>query len=554
MLITATTKRSCEIPQRVFPVFIIIMTIFFVSAGSALPSYAKCTKPDCKYYKAENSYNNLLKNKKLKQRRDKWLECIRQFKGVAKADPDGIWAPAGYYMTGLLYRNLYKYSNKQEDLENAIEELNKARKFTKSRYSQEASKLLRGLPKKVVKQVTRSSAPPKETVRKKKTEKKRNHKPSGGTVTIKGLRHGALPTRTRIVIDMDKPVEFKYGLLKKDPGHNKARRLYVDLKESYLSRSVRSTITLDDKRVEGIRSAYFSPETVRVAIDLKAYKDYKVFALRSPARVVVDIWGESSIDAYAESSDAPEDSSETVAGIISSSGVDLAKQLSLGVKRIVIDPGHGGEDRGAPGYFKGVYEKDIVLSIGKQLAKKIKKRLGCEVIMTRSKDVFITLEERTRIANRNKADLFISIHTNASMSRRAYGTETYFLNLAKDKASVSVAARENATSEKNISDLQTILNSLMKNTKITESSKLAKNIQTTMIKKLSRHYKNTKNKGVKQAPFYVLLGARMPAVLVETAFISNKRECKRLQNSTYQSRLCDSIVDGIERYIKEVNP
>lgn len=521
------------------------------------PAFAKCTSPDCMYYKAENNYNRLLKNKKLKKRRDKWIDCIEQFKKVSKADPDGIWAPAGHYMTGLLYRNLYKYSHNQDDLNSAITELKKAQKFSKSRYSQEASRLLRGLPQASVEKVTDIPHKKPSTVKKKLApvaQPKTQSQPSYGTVTIKGLRHGSLPTRTRIVIDTNKPVEFKYGLLKKDPSRNKTRRLYVDLKKSYLEKNVRSNINLNDERVDGIRTAYFSPETVRVAIDLKSYKDYKIFALRNPSRVVVDVWGKSSKDQFAESSDTPEEPEESVANIISSSGVDLAKQLSLGVKRIVIDPGHGGEDRGAPGYLKGVYEKDIVLAIGKKLAKKIEKRLKCEVIMTRSTDKFISLEERTRIANRKKADLFISIHTNASLSRRAFGTETYFLNLAKDKASVSVAARENATSEKNISDLQTILNSLMKNTKITESSKLAKYVQTSMVKGLQKKYSQTKNKGVKQAPFYVLLGARMPAILVETAFISNKRECKRLKNSKYQDTICDSIVDGIQKYIKAVNP
>ena len=530
----------------VFWSFVLILSFLF-----ALPSasQAQCKKADCKFYAAENAYNKLLKSPGLKKRRDKWLSCIKNFKKVAKTEPNGVWAPAGHYMTGLLYRNLFKYSHNRDDLNNAVDYLSRARQFQKSRYSQEAAKLLRKLP------VSKKMAPVKTVVKKRTPSKKIIKKQpvrNGKKTTIKGLRHGSLPTRTRIVIDTDKAVEFKYGLLKKDKSNNKTRRLYVDLKKSSIGKNVRPNIPLNDKRVNGIRTAINKPGVVRVAIDLKSYKDYKIFALRSPARVVVDIWGQSSKGAYTENSDTPSDSSQSVANIISSSGEDLAKSLALGVQKIVIDPGHGGEDRGAPGYIKGTYEKDIALALGKKLAAKIRKKLKCDVIMTRNTDKYISLEERTRIANRNKADLFISIHTNASRSKKAYGIETYFLNLAKDKASVSVAARENATSEKNISDLQTILNSLMKNTKITESSKLAKHVQTSMYNGLRKKYSNTKNKGVKQAPFYVLLGARMPSILVETSFISNKRECKRLKTAAYQNRICDSIITGIEKYIKEV--
>jgi N-acetylmuramoyl-L-alanine amidase len=164
------------------------------------------------------------------------------------------------------------------------------------------------------------------------------------------------------------------------------------------------------------------------------------------------------------------------------------------------------------------------------------------------------LEERTAYANTKNADLFISIHTNAARDRRAYGMETYFLNLATDDEAIRVAALENATSTKNISDLQTILTDLMQNAKINESSRLAGHIQDYAVKEMKRKYNKVKNKGVKQAPFYVLLGAQMPAVLVETAFISNARECKRLRDPKYQEQLCRGIVRGIKAYIQEANP
>jgi N-acetylmuramoyl-L-alanine amidase len=219
-----------------------------------------------------------------------------------------------------------------------------------------------------------------------------------------------------------------------------------------------------------------------------------------------------------------------------------------------VDPGHGGRDYGAPGYYKGVHEKNVVLSIAKRLARKIREELHCEVIMTRKTDKYLTLEERTAIANTQNADLFISIHTNSARDRRAFGIETFFLNLATDNDAILVAARENATSAKNISDLQTILNDLMQNAKVNESKRLAAFVQQSLYTHVHKIYSRIKSKGVKQAPFYVLLGAEMPAILVETSFISNPRECKRLTNSHYQDQLCEGIVKGIRRYIQETNP
>ncbi|MCD6586373.1 MAG: N-acetylmuramoyl-L-alanine amidase, partial [Desulfobacteraceae bacterium] len=153
-----------------------------------------------------------------------------------------------------------------------------------------------------------------------------------------------------------------------------------------------------------------------------------------------------------------------------------------------------------------------------------------------------------------RGDLFISIHANASRNKRAFGIETYFLNLTTDDESITVAARENATSEKNISELQTILNDLLQNAKINESSRLATYVQKELCHTMKKKYNRIKDKGVKRAPFYVLIGAQMPAILIETSFISNKTECQRLKDTTYQRTLCDGIVNGIRRYIKETQP
>ncbi len=162
----------------------------------------------------------------------------------------------------------------------------------------------------------------------------------------------------------------------------------------------------------------------------------------------------------------------------------------------------------------------MTLKLAKELAKELTRQIGCEVILTRSKDVYLPLEERTAIANKVGADLFISLHANANKSREAYGIETYYLNFSKNDKAAAVAARENGTSLKQVSDLELILFDLMANAKINESSRLATEIQESLVQRISKKYSDVRDLGVRQGPFYVLLGATMPSVLVETAFIS----------------------------------
>ena len=363
-------------------------------------------------------------------------------------------------------------------------------------------------------------------------------------------RRSALSRHAPGASDASRETAYNHHLLKRDPSLKKPQRLYVDLKNSRLGQNIRKSIPINDDLLSDARAGQYTHDSVRVVVDIKSFKTYKIFSLKDPFRIVIDVWGTAS-NKKGESRQPSVTLKKN--GRLPTSA--LAKQLALGVRRIVIDPGHGGRDFGAPGYLRGVHEKDVVLKIARKLADLVRKELACEVFLTRNSDRFLTLEERTAIANTKNADLFISIHTNSHKDRRAYGIETYFLNLATDDDAIRVAAMENATSTKNISDLQTILSDLMQNAKINESSRLAGNVQGSVIRHLkSKRYSRIKDKGVKQAPFYVLLGAQMPAILFETSFISNSRECKRLVNPRYQQRLCEAIVYGIKKYIKEITP
>jgi len=230
----------------------------------------------------------------------------------------------------------------------------------------------------------------------------------------------------------------------------------------------------------------------------------------------------------------------------------LACQFGLEVRRIVIDPGHGGKDKGASGP-NGLHEKDLTLAIARELKKAIERKTGCEVILTRTDDRFMSLEDRTAFANKHKADLFISIHTNAHEDKTRRGTETYFLNLAKDKESARVAALENAASQKKMSDLEGILRELMRNTKISESSRLARDVQANIVHKVRPQYRELRDLGTKQAPFFVLVGAEMPSILVETAFITNDAEERLLKDKSFQRSVAAGISGGIESYVRKMH-
>jgi len=387
--------------------------------------------------------------------------------------------------------------------------------------------------------------------------------PSGDSV-ITDLRVWSNPEYTRIVVNVGHEREYSHKLLNKDPDINKPfQRLYIDVEQTRLGRNLAEHTPINDNLLIQARAGQYLPHTVRVVVDIKSFENYKVFSLKDPFRIVIDVWGKGSNGGPPPVSAPPEvvesektepqkqPSGMTTDNLQSSS---ITRQLALGVKKIIIDPGHGGSDPGAPGFYKDAWEKDIVLKMAHKLAGILKERLKCTVLLTRSEDKRLTLEERTAIANTKRADLFISLHCNAAKNKELKGIETYFLNLATDSQAIAVAARENATSEKNISDLDYILSDLMKNAKIEESTRLANIVHKNFVAGMKSKYSDITDLGVKQAPFYVLLGARMPSILIETSFISNKLEGQRLMEDSYQKAVCESIADGIEKYIDTTNP
>jgi N-acetylmuramoyl-L-alanine amidase len=229
-----------------------------------------------------------------------------------------------------------------------------------------------------------------------------------------------------------------------------------------------------------------------------------------------------------------------------SGSFSLSRQLGLRVSRVVIDPGHGGHDPGAK--TKGLTEADLVLDVALRLEQLLSKQDGFDVVLTRRVDTFVPLEERTAIANREGADLFLSIHANASTNSSARGIETYFLNLTENPDAEMVAARENAASSRSMNQLPDIVKAIALNNKIHESRDFASMIQSALHSQLQKSDSSVRNLGVKQAPFMVLLGATMPSVLAEISFITNRQDAAMLKTEKHRQRIAEALYAGVLRY------
>jgi N-acetylmuramoyl-L-alanine amidase len=342
-------------------------------------------------------------------------------------------------------------------------------------------------------------------------------------IKVKDIRYWSSENSTRIVIDLAGSVEFSRNRLS-DP-----ERLYFDIKNASIAKDIKTSLPIGDGILKTLRASQFDPVTVRIVLDIEEISEYKAFLVENPSRLVVDVYGK------AWKTETPD--------------------LSLAKRRIVIDPGHGGHDPGAVGPNK-LYEKDVVLDIALKLRKILTEDPLNEVCLTREKDVFIPLEERTAIANKKNADFFVSIHANASPRRQARGIETYLLNWTDDDEANRVAARENAISLKKMKALnrqmdivEVIKSDLLRENKRDESIKLANYIQRSLVSNLDGTYENVPDLGVKQALFYVLFGAKMPSVLVEVSFISNPDEERLLSQDSYRTELAKSIAEGLNTYI-----
>jgi N-acetylmuramoyl-L-alanine amidase len=419
--------------------------------------------------------------------------------------------------------------------------------------------------------------------------------PAAADSTIRAVHREVLPDVVRVTVELDREVVFYQERIERPS------RLFFDLKGTKTVASlVDATFRYDSDIVRHIRLGRHPNSTTRVVIDLENVARYSVFTLYNPYRIVIDaeramtpstpapqIAKARQTPAFLPSrqiaalrtgpppvltpparivllaSAAPVAPVAPIAPVApvaptvitakplppsanSSGKFSVARQLGLGVSRIVIDAGHGGHDPGASA--SGISEAELVLDVTLRLEKLLLQQPGTEVVLTRRTNDFVSLEERTELANRESADLFLSIHANASANASARGVETYFLNFALNPQAEAVAARENAASGKTMSSLPGIIKAITLNSKLNESRDFAASIQRSLVRGMRGGNKTLRDLGVKQAPFVVLIGASMPSVLAEISFVTNPEEARLLKLPGYRQRIAESLLAGILRY------
>ena len=437
------------------------------------------------------------------------------------------------------------------------------------------------------------------------TEQLSPEEKQNGPAEVTAIRTWNADDYTRVVIDLNGDVKYQSARIKSPD------RIYFDLYKAQLAKSmVEKEFPVQNGFLKSVRVAQNDVGVVRLVLDVNAVEGYSAFLLPDPYRLVIDVHGNltSASDKkpatevgighlagdaptaagtiaplptgkvqVAENDAASTEKGADAAAALSPAGKrngvkipvvptiaakpmhdgdrTLTRALGLKINRIVIDPGHGGHDTGTigPGPH-ALMEKDVCLDVALRLGKLIHKKLpGAQVVYTRTTDVFVPLEERTAIANQAKADLFISIHANASHDKYARGIETYYLNFTTSQDALETASRENAVSNASIHELQDFIKKIARNDKIEESRELASDIQTSLTGQMRLVSTEERNRGVKKAPFVVLIGADMPSVLAEISFLSNPTDENLLRRSTQKQRIAQGIFRGVEQYLSSLN-
>jgi N-acetylmuramoyl-L-alanine amidase len=427
--------------------------------------------------------------------------------------------------------------------------------------------------------------------------------PHAGPAEVTAIRTWNADDYTRVVVDLDGAVKYESARIKNPD------RIYFDLYTARLKKPVIDReLPVRNGFLRAVRVAQNKDGVVRLVLDVQSIEGYSAFLLPDPYRLVIDVHGAVSVASNGKpgtdvgvaklagdspaTTVVPPTAAEKVQVPINATGTasadnaaeasaelpsppsrasrtlpiplqpapptrdgerSLTRTLGLKISRIVIDPGHGGHDTGTVGPH-GLMEKNVCLDVALRLGKLIQKKLpGAEVIYTRKTDVFVPLEERTAIANQAKADLFISIHANSSHNETARGIETYYLSFTTSQEALETASRENALSDESIHELQDLIKKIANNDKVEESRELASDIQNSLTGQLRQVSTAERNRGVKKAPFVVLIGADMPSVLAEISFLSNPTDERMLQRPMQRQRVAQGIFRGVETYLSSLN-
>lgn len=502
------------------------------------------------YQAAVKDYDLLKRAKPSSETRRRWEVLAERFEKIFREMPQSQYADDALLLAGKIHQELYRFDKKEKSLDLAMQNWRALlARYSRSALAKEARYRLalsyeegkediaeaRRQYQAIIEKYPKSDMAAKARIRLEGLRKAEEGKTARALLTQ--VRHTSSQSYTRVILELSAEARYEIGLLKEEPGRGLPARIYVDLLGTRLAMNASQPLVVQDSLLRQVRAAQFSQDVVRVVLDMNGPTEHRAFLLPDPYRLVVDIQGSKDGKGSARLEKRGEPPSARTPG----------KTPSQGLRRIVLDPGHGGKDPGAVG-VQGLAEKNIVLSVAKKLARKLNRELGIEVVLTRENDSFIPLEDRAAVANTHEADLFISLHVNSSPNPHARGIETYYLDNTDDEASIRLAARENGTLRSSISDLQFILSDLTQNSKLEDSITLAHRLHSSLVSHMGQRYGGAKDLGVKKALFYVLVGAHMPSVLVELFFITNKVEGPALGRQSYQDAIVAALVEGIKRY------
>jgi N-acetylmuramoyl-L-alanine amidase len=593
---------------------IVASTILLLFSAESFPS--SNTEAGHKLAVARERLADLQRSPKKKKYRSYWMDGIRMLELVEKKYPNSPSAADACFDRATAYLDLYQYNRHSKDLEEASRSFGKCQaSYPKHDRAPEAlyrmiiiakeqkkdtasamdtyKKLAEAYPDSLWTDKAKARLGIKTIARNGKNKKKKREpefrkvpeaviaapKTAKEAGVVTNVRYWSGGAYTRIVIDQDRTLKFQAHELKNPD------RLVFDILGARVGESIeKDPLPVNDGILKQVRTSQFAPGTVRVVLDLSSLKSYAAFPLHEPERLVIDVTGNVEEDDESAGSTAATAQTETSPQpVVEAKGeeqqipvlppvpkippvqkhaskkgnkdnITLSQQMGLKIAKIAIDAGHGGKDPGAIGK-SGLKEKTITLDIAKRLSKLVKEQLGCEIVMTRDRDVFIELEQRPFIAKSKGADLFVSIHVNANRKRRARGIETYIQSLrASDRDAMATAAFENATSMKTLSqlgnELDRIVKDLSTDDKQEESLQLAHAVQTSLVGSVKPVQGYKVNLGVKRAFFYVLIKTEMPSILAEVGFISNAEEERLLKQEGYRQKIAEALFQGIKKYVE----
>lgn len=576
--------------KKITSCLLIGIVLFFAIFSEAQARESRAKSVGAMYEKAQRSYYQLKSSRKKQAYRHQWIASIKKFVAVYEHYPSSPYAYKALFNVARLYHQLYGVARNSKDQDKAlhfyykvISEFKAGRltddalfhqgkiNFDKKNYSEalaSVEKILQDFPRgdQIVKarKLKQATAP---FVKPQPITQAQARPSEAGTVLLKKIDYSQQPNSTQVVIQTGGPAKITQNRL------SNPDRVYFNFLNTKLDKQIQKDIQFGNGTLKRMRVSQFDKTTSRLVLEVP--RETKAVVTQAGDKVVVDLISPDKqpvITTKAKFTAKPKLAEKNkitpktkliakpkTARVIKPIPVAISPKSSIVARKksplIVIDPGHGGKDNGATSR-RGLLEKVVNLKISKRLKKILESRYGYQVILTRSDDTFIPLEERGHIANERNADLFVSVHVNAAKRLSAHGIETYYLGNANSEQAQETAARENGELVHSVKDdqVQQILASLISTTKINDSAILAGHVQEHLHSSLKKKYSAVKDLGVKEGPFFVLHDTNMPSILVEVGFITNSNEEKRLRKSTYLDRLASSIARGIHEFKKDRGP